>query len=159
MKRFMKFAAAAFAALLTITACEKSSGEYVEPQLDVTPNNIAGYWRVAVWNGGPLEQSCYVYLNLMRKDRLFELYQNLDSFSPRKVTGYYNITTDEEYGAIIRGNYDHGVGEWSHRYAVSSLTAGSMTWVALDNPDDVTVYERTDAIPEDILAAFAEDEQ
>lgn len=148
--------------LLVLTAavlagCNESEPA-ADPQLDVTPYNMAGYWTVSMWNGRQLDESTYVYLNLVRKERTFELYDNLNSFSVHRTTGEYNIYTDEEKGAMIRGRYDYGNGEWSHRYIVSSLTAGQMVWVAADDETIVTVYERVEAIPEDIVNAFPDEE-
>lgn len=157
MKKFMIAVFAAAAVLFTTTGCEKSE-QKVTDQLEVTANNVAGTWRLAEWSNGTLDADCYVYMKLIRKDRLFELYQNLDSFSPRKLTGEFNITTDEELGAIIRGKYDHGTGEWAHRYIVRSLTSDRMVWVAKDDTSDITVYERVASIPDDIMSAFPDSE-
>lgn len=123
--------------------------EYVEPILDVTPNNIAGEWSLESWNDAPLAEGSYVYISFERADRTYTLYQNVDSAPARTLTGRYYITTDMELGAVIRGDYDFGVGEWAHRYVVKDLTAKSMTWIAKDNPDDVSVYVRCE-IPEQV---------
>ena len=123
--------------------------EYVEPILDVTPNNIAGEWCLESWNDAPLAEGSYVYISFERADRTYTLYQNVDSAPARTLTGRYYITTDMELGAVIRGDYDFGVGEWTHRYVVKDLTAKSMTWIAKDNPDDVSVYVRCE-IPEQV---------
>ena len=123
--------------------------EYVERILDVTPNNIAGEWCLESWNDAPLAEGSYVYISFERADRTYTLYQNVDSAPARTLTGRYYITTDMEFGAVIRGDYDFGVGEWAHRYIVKDLTAKSMTWIAKDNPDDVSVYVRCE-IPEQV---------
>ena len=39
-------------------ACDDDKS-YVAP-LDVTPNNLAGTWQLAQWNGAPLAQGSYV---------------------------------------------------------------------------------------------------
>lgn len=123
--------------------------EYVEPILDVTPNNIAGEWSLESWNDAPLAEGSYVYISFERADRTYTLYQNVDSAPSRTLTGRYYITADMELGAVIRGDYDFGAGEWAHRYVVKDLTAKSMTWIAKDNPDDVSVYVRCE-IPEQV---------
>ena len=159
MKKFIESAAVLlllFAAVV-LSGCEDSqAGEPVEPQLDVTPHNMAGSWAVSLWNGRRLDDECYVYLSLDRRERTFEMYDNLGSFSTRKVTGQYNIYTDEERGAMIRGVYDYGNGEWSHRYVVTSLTASQMVWRAADDDEVVTVYERVESIPDHIVNARTE---
>ncbi len=133
---------------MTLLSCNNDD-EYVEPILDVTPNNIAGEWRLESWNDAPLADGSYVYINFERADRTYTLYQNIDSAPARTLVGRYYISTDMELGAVIRGDYDFGVGEWAHRYIVKDLTANSMTWIAKDNPDDVTVYVRCE-IPEQV---------
>ncbi len=140
----------AFYMMLAIALISCSDDEeYVEPILDVTPNNIAGEWSLESWNDAPLAEGSYVYISFERADRTYTLYQNVDSAPARTLTGRYYITTDMELGAVIRGDYDFGVGEWAHRYVVKDLTAKSMTWIAKDNPDDVSVYVRCE-IPEQV---------
>ncbi|MBO7343640.1 MAG: lipocalin family protein [Alistipes sp.] len=127
---------------MMMVACGGDDDEVIEPSLDVTPHNIAGQWCVESWNGSPLAEGSFVYIEFERADRQFTMYQNLDSAQARTLTGHYYIENAADNGAIIRGNYDHGVGEWAHRYYVRNLTAESMTWIAKDNADDVTVYVR-----------------
>ena len=74
-------------------ACDDDKS-YVAP-LDVTPNNLAGTWQLAQWNGAPLAQGSYVYIEFIRKDQKYVMYQNLDSFGARKLTGRFAIETDE----------------------------------------------------------------
>ena len=140
----------AVVAIFAMSACTEkiNTSEY----LDVTPNNIAGSWRLESSCGEPLAEGLYVYINFNRKERSFEMFQNTDSFSTRYITGRYFIYTDAEAGAIIRGDYNYGNGEWAHRYVVSDLTSKRMTWTALDNSDYVDVYVRCE-IPDTIRAA------
>lgn len=139
------------------SACDDSSEPYVEPQLEVTPNNLAGSWQLVAYDGEvALGEQSYLYINFVRKDRTFTMYDNLESFTTRVTTGSYNITTDEELGAILRGNYDYGVGDWNHRYVVKSLTATAMTWVAQDNPALISTYVRCE-IPSEILEQAGEE--
>ena len=159
MKKFIEAAAAMLLlmAATVLAGCGNSDDTPAgEPQLDVTPHNMEGSWSVSLWNGHRLDEDSYVYLKLIRKDRTFELYENLGSFSTRKVTGEYNIYTDDERGAMIRGMYDYGNGDWSHRYVVTSLTASQMVWRAADDEDVVTVYERVESIPDHIVNARPE---
>ena len=139
------------AALLATVAC-KERIITSEPQLEVTANNISGVWRLASWNGAPLGEGTYVYIEFTRRDQLFTIYQNTDSFIARKITGRYNIDLDEELGAVIRGQYDYGNGDWRHRYIITNLSHQEMTWTAQDDAEDVSVYERCDAVPSEIIA-------
>ena len=101
------------------------------------------------WNGSALAEGTYVFIDIVRNDRTYTLYQNLDSFSdvPHVVSGSYYIETDPELGAIIRGVYDHDSGDWAHRYIIKDLTASEMTWVAKDDPDYIQKYVRVETIP------------
>ncbi len=148
MKRVFRLIVLAMVVTAVAVSCNDKE-EYVEPTLDVTPNNIAGCWSLDSWSGGELSSGSYVYIDFVRADKTYTLYQNIDSQYMRTITGHYFIYTDDEKGAIIRGNYDYGNGDWAHRYIVTELTEDRMVWTALDNPADVSVYVRA-AIPSDL---------
>lgn len=139
--------AAAFAVMSLISCTEKP--EVTVEYLDVNANNISGRWELVEWNGVPLTEGTYVYLDIVRNDRTYTMYQNLDSFTnvPHKVTGSYYIEYDPELGAILRGNYDHDSGDWAHRYIVKDLTATEMYWIAKDDRTFIQKYVRVDSIP------------
>ena len=148
MKNLFKLTFALVAAIAMISCDELAIDSDF---LNVTPNNIAGSWRLESSCGEPLADGLYVYIDFDRKERSFEMFQNTDSYSTRFITGRYFIYTDEEAGAVIRGDYDYGNGAWEHRYVVTDLTKKRMTWTALDNAEYVDVYVRCD-IPESIRA-------
>ena len=136
-----------------MVACTEKDGPYSEmeePQLEVTRSNIAGEWMLQSWNGASLADGSYIYIDFERSDRTYTMWQNIDSAPVRKITGLYNIDIDEALGAVMRGNYDYGNGDWAHRYIVKSLPASEMIWVAKDNAEDVSVYVRCQ-IPEELL--------
>ena len=137
--------ALAFAA----SSCEKVDDNPQPQQLEVNANNISGQWQLVEWNGEYLAEGTYVYLDIVRNDKTYTMYQNMDSFTnvPHVLTGSYNLYTDVEMGTIIRGNYDHDSGEWSHRYIIMSLTANEMFWVATDDLSFSQKFVRVDAIP------------
>lgn len=139
-------------AVISLTALSCGKNEIPEPAeelLEVNANNISGKWSLVEWNGSSLAEGTYVYLDIVRNDMTYTLYQNLDSFSnvPHVVTGSYFISTDLELGAIIRGNYDYSSGDWAHRYIVKSLTPTKMIWVAKDDETFIQKFERIDSIP------------
>lgn len=150
---------AALALLLLAGGACNDDKSYADPGLDVTPNNIAGVWRLAEATSGAPVEGTYVYVEFVRRDQTYVLYQNLDSFSARRITGRYNIETDEELGAVIRGMYDHGKGDWSHRYIVRDLTRERMTWIAQDDPDNVAVYVRCAGVPDEVLDELSATEE
>ena len=131
------------AALILAVACGKEETPVIE-YLDVTPNNIAGEWKLVEWNGSPLNSDTYFYVDFIRKDREFVIYQNFDSIGdlPHKVEGNYNIELDIELGAVLVGNYKYDGGMWAHEYDVNNLTKNSMEWVAVDDPTFTQKFER-----------------
>ena len=151
MKRFKNILASALAALsFFAVSCDRN--DMTEPQveyLDVNANNISGKWELVEWNGNALTAGTYVFMEIVRNDRTFKIYQNLDSFSdvPHVVSGSYYIETDPELGAIIRGLYDHDSGDCAHRYIIKDLTTSEMTWVAKDDLDYIQKYVRVESIP------------
>ena len=152
MNRIKRFLSASFTVLAAMAAisCETEEERVPEPvQLEVNANNISGKWQLVEWNGAGLAEGTYVYLDIVRNDKTYTMYQNLDSFTnvPHVVTGSYFIETDPELGAIIRGNYDHDSGDWSHRYIVKSLTDVQMVWVAKDDETFIQIFDRVDTIP------------
>jgi hypothetical protein len=149
MKRFILLTISLLVAAMGLVACDDEPVVPTEPQLEVTANNIAGEWQLSSWKGTPLAEGSYVYLAFDRRERTFCIYQNLDSFSTRELTGAFFIETDPELGAVIRGSYDYDRGDWAHRYVVTSLTANEMVWVAKDDAEDESVYVRAE-IPTDV---------
>ena len=136
-------------ASLMAVSCEKPDPAPVVEYLEVNANNISGNWQLKEWNGNALTGDTYVYLNIVRNDKTYTMYQNLDSFSelPHVVTGRYNLDTDPVLGAIIRGNYDYDSGDWAHRYIIKNLTKDSMVWIAKDNAEFVQHFVRIESIP------------
>ncbi|HIW65050.1 MAG TPA: hypothetical protein H9879_02285 [Candidatus Alistipes intestinipullorum] len=142
----------------TFASCEKDNS-YVDPGLDVSLYNISGTWQLETWNNGEaLAEGSYVYIELSYRDgNRFTIYQNLDSFGPRRITGSYNLYTDESLGSVIRGMYDYENGDWTSRYVIRNLYTDRMTWIATDNADNVSLYKRCDGVPQEILDLFKEE--
>lgn len=138
------------AVILSAVACEKKMpGEPPVEYLDVNVSNISGSWELVEWNGAPLQSGTYVFLNIIRKDWTYQMWQNVDSFQdvPHQVTGRFYLDVDPALGAIIRGDYDHDSGDWAHRYIIKDLTKDSMIWVAKDNAEYVQKFVRVESIP------------
>ena len=149
MNKITKILALAFMAVASM-ACNKID----DPQdngpepLEVNTNNISGKWELVEWNGAPMAEGTYVYMDIER-GKTYTMYQNLDSFSdiPHVITGSYNLATDPELGAIIRGSDDHDNGDWAHRYIIKDLYENEMLWVAKDNPAFTQKFARIASIP------------
>lgn len=57
---------------------------------------------------------------------------------------------DEDEGVnVISGIYDHEYGLWANDYIVTLKGADSMVWTSVSDPEDVSVYIRSE-LPEDI---------
>ena len=149
MKRLKSILAVLVVAVLAIACQKEQSGTQVE-YLDVTPNNISGKWRLVEWDGQPLAEGTYFYIEIVRKDKKYTIWQNFGSIpeNAHKVTGSYNIVTDVLLGAIIRGKYDFDGGLWAYDYEVNDLTSDRMTWVAIDDDNSFTQkFVRVSDIP------------
>ena len=149
MNKITKILVLAFMAVASM-ACNKIDAPQdngPEP-LEVNTNNISGKWELVEWNGAPMAEGTYVYMDIER-GKTYTMYQNLDSFSdiPHVITGSYNLATDPELGAIIRGSYDHDNGDWSHRYIIKDLYENEMLWVAKDDPSFTQKFRRVSTIP------------
>lgn len=146
MKRFLKFAVLTLA-VAVFWACDDDKTAS-EPYLTPSAHTIAGTWQLAEWSGG-LAPGTYVYVEFIRKDHLYKMYQNLDSVHPHLLTGTFEIEDD-----VIRGLYDYSLGqEWSYRYVISELTEDRMVWTAQEDPEEVQVFVRCASIPDEITGA------
>lgn len=135
-----------------LNACSSDDDEVLQPWLDVTPANIAGTWKLTEWNNSSVAQGTYCYIVFERRDRTYKMYQKFDSMYPRYITGEYSIEKDDDDNYVISGTYDYGNGLWNNSYIVTELLAsGSMKWTVKGNADDVSRYERCNAVPDDIL--------
>ena len=152
MKTFLK-TMALMLVLSGVVAC--SPDEEVTPQsLEVTPNNISGIWMLSDINGESLPDGLYCYIEFVRRERAFTMYQKFDSMYPRRLTGSFSITKDEYKGYILDGKYDFGAGDWNNSYIVTDLFEESMVLTADSSTGDVCKYVRCNEIPVEILDWF-----
>ena len=155
MKTFLK--TIAFMLVLTgVFAC--SPDEDLTPQsLDVTPNNISGVWKLADVNGEALPEGVYCYMEFVRRDRTFTIYQKFDSMYPRRLTGSFEITKDVYKGYILSGKYDYGTGNWNNSYIVSSLFENFMVLTVDGENGEMCKYVRCNEVPAEIVDWFESD--
>ena len=152
MKRFLK----TIALMLVLTGVFSCSPEEdLTPQsLEVTPNNISGVWKLADVNGQALPEGVYCYIEFVRRDRTFTMYQKFDSMYPRTITGTFVLEDEDDANpmrAIISGTYHYGMGTWNHTYLISELTEeGTMLWTATDDETDVCLYQKCEELPEEV---------
>lgn len=156
MKTIIKLAAL-FACLLCFASCDDDTPAVTS--LEVTPANLNGTWKLSEWNGQPLDENLYFYIIFNRRDRTFEVYQNMESMYAFYQSGSFIIETDPYVGYIISGEYDFGNGSWNHEYVVTDLMPeGSMVWTAKDNASDVQKFVRCDGVPQDIIDESAKEQ-
>lgn len=142
-----------FLALSIFASCSGGDEDFTPETLEVTPNNISGYWELTEYNGMLIPEGTYCYIEYIRKDRKFVMYQNFDSMYPRAITGVFSIENDRKKGYILDGKYDYGMGEWNNKYIVTELLAGSMILTADSETAEICKYVRCNEIPEDVLNA------
>ena len=123
-------------------------------QLEVTPNNVSGIWKLAERDGVALPEGLYCYIEFVRRDRTFTMYQKFDSMYPRCLTGSFSITKDEYKGYILDGKYDYGTGDWNNSYIVTSLFEESMLLTVDGENGEVCKYVRCSGVPADITDWF-----
>lgn len=141
-----KYLITILACLAFMCSCNKVEPEEVEPQIPVTFTNTSGDWVLSTWKNNDMSATP-IYLRL--KDKKFVLWQSVGSMYPVKYTGEYNLIEEDGFDTMIRGIYDYTYEFWSHNYFITSLTAKEMEWTSSDDPDDISVYIRTDSFPEE----------
>lgn len=138
-------------------SCDKSGTE-TEEYLSLTYYNVAGTWELVEWNGEPLADGTYACIELTRQHE-FTSCSNIRTTSSvaEVLTGEFDIDNEDN---TVGGYYDYmDYMQWSHRYVVSELTSDRMVWTASDDPGEVRVYLRTDAIPEGLIPDTDDEEE
>lgn len=143
-----RFFILALAALFCLAGCKKAPVDN-EPELPVNFTNTAGDWKLVEWNGNSMSDGKEPGVFIHLKGGEFVMWQSVGSMYPAKYTGTYNILEEEGVGMIIRGMYEYTYEYWQHKYVITSLKSRKMVWTALDDPSDVSVYERTDDFPKE----------
>lgn len=137
--------------VLPFQACSDDDGAPLSPDLnpvEVTPNNISGVWKLQSWNDSE-EQVPVVYLELIRRDRKFNLYQWFDSMYPSLKTGTFSLETDEDDVTTLKGKYNYSSGPWNNDYIVT-LFANRMVLVTDNELGEVQEFVRVSEVPADI---------
>lgn len=148
-----------FMLLTAITSCSDDDKEEVKPVLDVNYANLAGTWQLTEWNGEKMNDSRYYYIIFNRKEedgkRGYMIYTNLNSATSQRISGAFQLETDEETRDIISGTYNYQMSTddgWNHSYIITDFYKESMVWTAKDDTAEVRIYARCEEIPADIEA-------
>lgn len=148
----------AVAAVSFAVACDKSGTDTETVYLPLSYFNIAGVWELVEWNGEPLADGTYACIELTRQHE-FTSCSNIRTTSSvaEVLTGEFDIDNEDN---TVGGYYDYmDYMQWSHRYVVSELTSDRMVWTATDDPSEVRVYSRIDAIPEGLIPDTDDEEE
>lgn len=137
-----------FLLVLPFQACSDDE-EAVVTTLDVTPNNVSGIWKLSEWSGGN-GQVPNLYIEFVRRDKTFKIYEDVGSMYYEVKTGTFEIEEDIYKGSLIKGKYDYGTGKWNNDYIVQSLTETVMVLVA-DGDGEVQTFVRVDEIPAEVM--------
>lgn len=144
---------AIFFVVFSFAACSNDDVDFAPKSLDVTPHNVSGYWKLTEYNGQNIPQGLFCYVEYIRKNRKFVMYQKFDSMYPRRITGVFSIEKDKYGKYILSGKYDYGMGEWNNKYFVTELLEGSMILTADSENAEISKYIRCNEIPEDVIEA------
>ena len=122
--------------------------------LDVTYNNVSGIWALEEIDGVPLPDELYYYIDFVRRDRTFTMYQNFESMYTSRRTGSFSITKDEYKGYILDGKYDYGTGNWNNAYIVTALFEEYMILTADTEGGETRRFVRCKEVPAEIINWF-----
>ena len=142
-----------FILLAGFTSCSNDDDQvYNDTTLEANYINVAGTWMLTEWLGEPLQEGRLCYLELNRRERTFVMYDNSGSMTMRKLSGSFSISKDENDTSIdlISGSYDYGMGDWRNVYRLK-VYENKMVWTVQDDLTDISVYERCNEIPEDVI--------
>lgn len=142
-----------FMLAIGLVCCSNDEDVVMEIELDVNYANLDGIWKLTRWNGQVLPDDVFCYIEFNRREHTFTMYQKIDSMYARCITGDFLLEEDDEWGNVISGTYDYGMGEWNNSYVITDLLeSGSMIWTVKGDDADVAKYERCKKIPDDIKA-------
>ena len=136
-------------AALTVTSCEKPAPLPSEEQIAVTYAALDGCWQLTMWQGEPIAEETYLYIEFDRSSHRYTMWDNIDSMYATDTTGTFAINEEEDGTYTLSGTYDYGVGDWSSDYRVELTNEGErMQWLSLDGTHQVMDFVRVAEIPE-----------
>ena len=143
------FATLTIVATLFAAGCEKPAPLPTEEKIAVTYAALDGCWQMTMWQGAPIAEETYLYIEFNRKERRYTMWDNIDSMYATDTTGTFTITEEEDGTYTLSGTYDFGVGDWSSDYRVKLYDEGeSMKWISRSGSHQVMDFVRIAEIPE-----------
>ncbi len=133
---------------LTTVGCEKPAPLPSDERVAVTYNSLDGCWELSYWQGAPLAEDTYLYIEFDRTEHRYTMWDNLNSMYATDTTGTFAITEEEDGTYTLSGTYDYGVGDWNDEYKVELSEGGNrMKWWS-KGTNEVMDFERIADIPE-----------
>ena len=133
----------------TIAGCEKPAPLPTQEKIAVTYAALNGCWQLSMWQGAPIAEDTYLYIEFDRTEHRYTMWDNIDSMYATDTTGTFALTEKEDGTYILSGTYDYGVGDWSCDYRVELTNEGNdMRWVSLSGSHQVMNFVRVAEIPE-----------
>ena len=147
--RLLQRIVATLIVVATIAGCEKPAPLPTEEKIAVTYAALDGCWRLSMWQGAPMAEDTYLYIEFDRREHRYPLWDNIDSMYATDTTGTFAITEEEDGTYTLSGTYDYGVGDWSSDYRVELTNKGErMQWISRSGSFQTMDFVRIEAIPE-----------
>ena len=147
--RLLQRLVATLIVVATIAGCEKPAPLPTEKKIAVTYAALDGCWQLSMWQGAPMAEDTYLYIEFDRREHRYTMWDNIDSMYATDTTGTFAITEQEDGTYTLSGTYDYGMGDWSSDYHVTLSNEGeSMKWKSRNGSHQVMDFVRVDEIPE-----------
>ena len=147
--RLLQRLVATLIVVATIAGCEKPAPLPTEEKIAVTYAALDGCWQLSMWQGAPMAEDTYLYIELDRREHRYTMWDNIDSMYATDTTGTFAITEEEDGTYTLSGTYDYGVGDWSSDYRVTLSNEGErMQWISRSGSFQTMDFVRIEAIPE-----------
>jgi hypothetical protein len=125
-----------------IAGCEKPAPIPTEEKIAVTYAALDGCWQMTMWQGGPIAEETYLYIEFDRSSHRYTMWDNINSMYAVESTGSFTISAQEDGRYILSGTYDFGKGDWNNEYYVELYNEGeSMKWISHQVMDFVRIAE------------------
>ena len=147
--RLLQRLVATLIVVATIAGCEKPAPLPTEEKIAVTYAALDGCWQLSMWQGAPMAEDTYLYIEFDRREHRYTIWDNIDSMYATDTTGTFAITEEEDGTYTLSGTYDYGVGDWSSDYRVTLSNKGErMQWISRSGSFQAMDFVRIEAIPE-----------
>ena len=147
--RLLQRLVATLIVVATIAGCEKPAPLPTEEKIAVTYAALDGCWQLSMWQGAPMAEDTYLYIEFDRREHRYTMWDNIDSMYATDTTGTFAITEEEDGTYTLSGTYDYGVGDWSSDYRVELTNEGErMQWISRSGSFQAMDFVRIEAIPE-----------